>query len=142
MSVGDSIRDQVRVLEMTEKSLPFVIDSWLKSYRDSEAVQGLSREVYFDGQRGVIERLLKRATVRLVVNRDDPDQFYGWSCFESTVPIATLHYVYVKHKFRGFGLDDLLVSDLIDAPVVYSHLGSFKDKLPAGSYFNPYKAMA
>jgi L-amino acid N-acyltransferase YncA len=135
------ILEHVTLREATPLDLPLIYSSWLKSYRKSEATRDFSNQVYFDGHRDVIARLLKRSIVILAVEKADPDQIYGWVCFERGNPIRTFHYVYVKHTYRGLGLGKLLMGEMMNEPVVYTHDCPFKGKLAEGSYFNPYKGM-
>jgi hypothetical protein len=129
----------IRLADESDQGLIF--SSWLKSYRKSASTLGLTNEIYFDGQREIIRRLLSKAQVRLLVSRDDPSHIYGWACMDLTGNLPVLHYVYIKHTYRKLGLTRLLLSDLMESPVIYSHPGAFAEKLAAGSRFNPYKAI-
>jgi GNAT superfamily N-acetyltransferase len=134
------VKAHVTVRAAALEDAPFIFSSWLKSYRQSEAVKGLSDDIYFDGQRSVINRILLRSACLVAVDPDDASHLYGFICFEEHYPNPVLHYVYVKQAYRKLGVASLLMGEMFNLPIIYSHEGTFKSKLAPGSYFNPYKA--
>ena len=135
------IVDHVRLRPAMDGDFNFVYSSWLKSYRQSEATKPFSDEIYFEGQRKLITQILMHSKVVVAVSVDDPSHIYGWVCFEPHSPFPVLHYVYVKHVYRTFGVGRMLLGEMLEGPVVYSHDDAFKSRLSQGSYFNPYKSL-
>lgn len=133
--------EHVRLRAASEEDINFIFSSWLKSYRQSDATKPFSDEIYFEGQRKLITQILMHSKAIMAVSVDDPSHIYGWVCFEPHSPFPVLHYVYVKHVYRTFGVGRMLLGEMLVSPVVYSHDDSFKSRLPQGSYFNPYKTL-
>lgn len=99
-----------------EGDLPFVFSSWLESYKDSKLARAVRTTTYLQRHHELVERLLERPDVRLRVAHPvgDPVVILGWAVVEG----STLHYVLVKHQFRGHGLARSLVGAV---PAVISH---------------------
>jgi GNAT superfamily N-acetyltransferase len=120
----------------------FIYSSWLRSYRDSEFARSLSTDIYFHGHRQVLERILDRATTIVACDPEDPDHIYGWLCHEMGYP-PILHYVYVKHPYRGMGLGKQLFAAFDQGGKFdYTHQGRLSEKLKERGTFNPYSAVA
>lgn len=125
----------VMLRPMRESDKPFIYKSWFLSYREVGG-RGQRGRVYFEGQRKIIKNAL-RAGVQVVVWAGDADTILGWICGDEKV----VHYVYVKHKFRGLGLAKLLIGDRLSKRCVYTH--KTKPILPfaRGWEFDPYYLM-
>lgn len=93
----------------------FVASSWLRSYRDAPAVVAVPSRTYFYWQHRVVEALLARSAVLVACSPDDPDTIVGWACAEAMEGALVLHYVYVKHDFRRYGVARALVRALQEA---------------------------
>lgn len=127
--------DPVRLRTRAPGDDAFIYSSWLKSYRQSPAAKEFSNDVYYSGQSRLIARLMKEATILLACSQDDEDQVYGYICFGP----GLLHYLYVKHAYRGYGIARLLTERVTTGPLEYTHLvPAFCAKLPEGSRFNPW----
>lgn len=93
---------------LTETDRPFLFSSWLHSYFDSDATQGVNPRMYYEGQHRLIESVLAAgAEVRLAVSKDDPDTIIGWLCLSE----GWVHYAYVKQTFRRSGIAKALLGD-------------------------------
>lgn len=136
LAVSPEILTQVKMRAPTATDLPLIFSSWLKSYRKSDFGKRFTNEIYFDGHKKVIERVLARSKVVIAGDVDDPTQIYGWVCFEEN-PVRVLHYVYVKQAYRALGIASLLIERFIPGPCAHSHEGM---QLGDGSYFDPYQA--
>lgn len=90
----------------------FIASSWLKSYRDSPATAAVPSQTFYYWHHRVIEVVLARAAVLVACDPDDPDTIVGWACAEAMPGALVLHYVYVKHAFRRFGIARALVRAL------------------------------
>ena len=121
--------------------LPLIVDSWLRSFRESHTARCLQHypelqaygrllepdrphpSVYHVLQRALITNLLANCPVWVaaagVGAEVDPDTVGGWVCSAGN----TLHYVYVKHEYRRIGLARMLVAAACPpGPVAYTHL--------------------
>ncbi len=92
--------------------VPFVFNSWLKSYRDSPMVKSIPNTIYYDEHHRVIERLLQKPELCAFVacNPEDSNQIYGYVLAERAFDgqggcvSTTFHWIYCKHPFRGNGI--------------------------------------
>lgn len=82
---------------------PFIIDTWLRTYRRIFRVAGLDRERWYEGQREVILDLLP--LVQVALRPAAPHTVHAWVC---GVP-GMLHYVYVARELRRHGIGRALV---------------------------------
>lgn len=90
--------------------VPFILDSWIKSFRESPWAGVVPNNQFYDVTRSAIEGLLERGA-RLVVacSKADPDQILGWSCTEKVRGGDAAHFVYVKDPYRRRGLATELI---------------------------------
>jgi len=91
----------------TEDDIPFICDSWIKSYRDSPTAKHLSTSVYMAGHTPIVEHLLRERCGAIVLYPPDAgaDEICGWICAEiGGDGQFVLHYVYIKGPYRGLGL--------------------------------------
>jgi hypothetical protein len=86
--------------------------SWTMSYEGAPAVRGAERDHYREEMRRLIDRILAKATVRVMCDAKDEDTIVGWVAFTG----SELHYGFVKDEFRkSCSLSDLLKGVHIDA---------------------------
>ena len=88
---------------MREADLPWVTDTWLNSFRESN--YGIAHDDYFETQRRVIKRLFSRSRIAIACDPEDSDQTYAyavWTPRDGKKPL--LHWAYTKHSFRRFGI--------------------------------------
>lgn len=84
-----------------ERDIPFVLSSWLKSYRQSEFAQPMPNEIYYDNHTQIIKNILSKAYTIMICDPDDDNHIYGFICAENTNK-QILHYMYVKYTYRNF----------------------------------------
>lgn len=128
--------------------LPFIFDSWVKSYWDGinrepwpQTVRGydmtgvigqrLNRDLFYTpGQRHLAAACIAAAPCYVAHVRDNPDQLMGFACGGS----GWLHYVYVKTSFRRLGVArSLIQAALGDAQdIKVSHLTKHVDRVLVG----------
>ena len=109
--------------------VPFIFNSWLKSYRDSPMVKSIPNTIYYDEHHRVIERILQAPTTKAFVacNPEDANQIYGYviadeKSDQTSGPYATTyHWLYCKHPFRGNGIAKALFQKVQDRPVQPGH---------------------
>ena len=126
-----------------EEDVPFIFSSWLKSYRNSYFAKNITNTVYYAEHHKLLEKVIKSNKVVVACNPDETTQIYGWICAGYTDNIFTLHYVYVKHPFRGFGVGKTLLNAFEHDPsfaAVYTHNTKAADKLAAkyNMIYHPY----
>lgn len=145
MTAANELKSQVQLRNATEADVPFIFNSWLKSYRSSNSVKNVSNPVYFEFHHKAIEKLLQRCSVQVLCSPDDASQVFGYLVCEQVEQVPVLHYAYVKYAFRGMGLCKLLMQNAgLDKQVggFYTHETSAAVKMFSGSkfIFNPYLA--
>ncbi len=89
----------------------FVFKSWIRSFVKSPWAGPYSRAVKVEATKNTIVDLLQQDDCHVVLacNPEDPNQLYGFVCFErGEQPV--LHYVYVKDFFRRMGVGSDLVA--------------------------------
>lgn len=93
----------------TEGDQNFIINSWLKSYRDSNFADPITSDVYFKQHRSLIIDMLSDGVTIVACNPDSTDQIFGWvNAIPSEVGITVFNYVYVKHPYRRLGIGGML----------------------------------
>jgi GNAT superfamily N-acetyltransferase len=97
----------VVVRPMLAGDLGFVLNSWLRSYHESDVARYVPNDVYFAdaGHHGICVRLLQETPALMACDAANPHTLYGWVCGAPGV----LHYAYVKSPFRRLGIARLLL---------------------------------
>lgn len=106
----DFLKSQVQIRAATEADVPFIFNSWLKSYQGSVTARSIAAPVYFDFQHKAIEALLQKCNVLVACEQADPTQLYGYLVYERIDEVPVLHYAYVKHAFRQMGILGLILA--------------------------------
>lgn len=140
-----NLKSQVQIRNATEADVPFIFNSWLKSYRNSNFAKNVSNPVYFDFHHKVIEKILQRAQVLILCSPDDSTQVFGFLVNETVDSVPVVHYAYVKYAFRGMGLCSMLLKHAglsKQSGGFYTHENHSTLKIVTGSKFvyNPYLA--
>lgn len=85
---------------------------WGGTYWDHKLVDHrVTRAVYDEFHRTVIDRLLDTTAVVVACSPERPTTIYGWACGEP----GRLHYAHVSSECRGRGLGRTMVSIVCDA---------------------------
>jgi hypothetical protein len=146
MEADNQLPVMIRVAELSD--IPFIFNSWLKSYRDSPAVKNVPNTVYYAEHHKVIEEVLASKSLMILVacNKEDQDQICGYIVAELTPELSVIHWLYCKHTFRKLGIAKLLESSLMNMSLsgsthIYTHMSKSSDKLAKlKTYiYNPYK---
>lgn len=90
----------IKIRKATESDIPFLFNSWLKSYRSSNYAASIDNTIYYSEHHKVIERIFRYYDVLIACDLNDDNHIYGFACAGHTENIFTIHYVYVKHTFR------------------------------------------
>lgn len=87
----------------TEEDLPFILSTWLKSYKLRNWL-GIDRKnpIFPGGIKHVIQSLLlqKETEVCVACHQSNPKQIFGYLVYSK----RAIHYAYVKEAFRQFGI--------------------------------------
>ena len=138
-----SLEGPIRIRRAAETDVPFLFNSWLKSYRHSRFAQDLHTTIYYSEQHKVIENILKSCEVLIACADDDISQILGWVVFEKVQGAFVLHYIYTKQTYRMLGIATKLLDATghsKDLASLYSHHAPVALKL-ASKYnfiYNPY----
>jgi len=118
---------RIRTRRMRPEDLPFIIDSWVDSYRMSHMAGPIPMDIYPGIYGEVVRRLIARPDAKVIIayepGEEPPDDIYGWICVEEDawtrarvfehglhvdkdvrLEQPCVHYVNVKHAFRGHGV--------------------------------------
>lgn len=144
--LNPDLSNSMSVREVRPTDLPFILDSWCRSYRDSKFAGTVTNDTYPSVQRNTVEQLMARgAKYLLAVSLSDSDQILGWVCYEPVKGGTCVHYLYVKDPYRRLGLGTYL-SELAreqtnrtsDAPngarCFYTHRTDFSSYFPGWSW--------
>ncbi len=89
----------------------FIYSSWLKNYQDASPWgKVIPNDIFFKGEKKIITKLLEHACVVVASPEESPSQILGYVVFSAPERGKNvLHFVYVKHPFRKFGIGSQLV---------------------------------
>jgi len=125
-------RPPVRLRVAVAEDISFIFNSWLKSYRNSNQAHLVCNSIYFSEQHKLIERLVKDSKVIVACNNEDPTQLYGYICAGNIEGIFCLHYLYVKHSFRGLGIATALINAFehdVSSAGIFTHMTKPMERL-------------
>jgi hypothetical protein len=96
--------------------MSFIKSSWSKNQFHQSTYKKMSSDDFFRSFSLIINSILSRPTVMIIVacNCDYPDQIFGYSIIEFGIDSHTLHFVYVKGIYRGFGLSRKMIDFSLD----------------------------
>jgi len=104
----------MKVRAANKNDVPFILDSWMKSWRKSKFSGCIGNDKYYDVTRANIENLVRRGSKFKVVCLDtDENAILGWACIENLKDGNTaVHYIYVKDPYLKMGVPNKLTEDL------------------------------
>lgn len=98
---------RIRSLQYGDRN--FILNSWLKSYRNSPATDRMENAAYYYEQSRVINDFLDHCPVIIACDPKDPSNIFGYLVYQFIDGYFVLHYIYVKHAFRSKGVGKYLV---------------------------------
>jgi ribosomal protein S18 acetylase RimI-like enzyme len=126
----------IRIRAAGEDDVGFVLDSWLRSFRDAWPNCAMPMQVYYEHYRPIAMGLLQRDGVRGMVacRPDQPSRLYGYVVAEHAGDIPVLHYLGVKRAYRGVGIAAALARavGIVDDAFVFTFKGPFAKQLTRG----------
>lgn len=129
----------------TEADLPFIFNSWLRSYRNSYQAKQIEANIYYAEQHKILEVLLEKYDTIIACSPEDSTQIYGFINAGYTDNFFTLNYIYVKHTFRKMGVGKMLLN-VFDHDLqyvgIYTHITGSATKLDRkyNMIYHPYIA--
>ena len=140
----------VQIREGRPSDIPFVTNSWLKSFRANGAFsQSVPNDIYYQQHHKILEAIIPRGLLLVLCNPEDPDQIIGWTLIERQPEILILHYIYIKNSLRRNGLMDVIcrsipyATEIPSSPAIALVLcGKPAGVKPAGADSGPLDATA
>ena len=96
------MRPQLRPMREDDKS--FIINSYLKTMRYRHPFAEMTDDVYFPPQRKELNTILAAGDVIVACNPEDSQHLYGYIVSEKFASGTVVHFIYVKHALRKFGI--------------------------------------
>jgi hypothetical protein len=127
--------------------IPFVFNSWLKSYRDAPSVRAVPNTLYYTAHHSVIEKIFASPGLVLLVACDttEPKQIFGYAVGERLPSGFVIHWIYCKFPFRKFAIGGaleqaLLATNIDNKEIYYTHCPKGSESLLRNRkyVFNPY----
>lgn len=114
--------------------LPFVKDTWKRSFRDSPFAGPIPNHLYHPVYGQVLDYLMGREDVRVEVaaNPESDGQVFGYVVSEEGFDAPCLHWIYVKRVYRGYGVAKSLLKRAgipLDSRFYYTFKGPQARKL-------------
>ncbi len=129
---------KIRAPEESDKN--FIFNSWLKSYRNSQAAKHVNNPIYYTVQAALITKLLSLYPTLVACDPESPNVIWGWINADATT--NSVNYIYVKHPFRRVGVAKALAAAAnidVTLPINATHLTHAikKDNI----VYNPYREL-
>jgi GNAT superfamily N-acetyltransferase len=143
-SLGEAVSECKFRSYLLEDDLNFILNSWMTSYRTEYTF--LPDKVYYVGMQKLIGALTLESQVLIAHEPDDPNKILGWMVYRppSEAGAAILvHYAYVKHRYRRFGLGKRLLHSAAPNETNVTLVASHRWRVPKPTrirynyYFNP-----
>lgn len=125
------------IRDLKESDENFVLSTFLKGlyYGDSWFSQ-IPKNIFMDNYKKVAQALVKTQVIKIACLKDDPDVIIGYSILSHDY--QTIHFVYVKEKWRKRGIGRSLLPQYPNAVSHLTTLGkSLLNKLNNPN-FNPF----
>ena len=110
--------------EATPADMPFVLHSYLKSYREAPLNKMINTKEYYKVHGDWVNSCILEPFSRIVlaVNPESPDQIYGYVWYFDLGDRKFVNWLYIKQPFRRFGVASLLLNQFKGvAGTYYTH---------------------
>jgi GNAT superfamily N-acetyltransferase len=117
----------------TSEDHPFVVDSWLQSYRASAIARDAGR-AYLHDMKWIVRAWLARAALLVACDPEQPGAIWGWAVTRD----AVLFYVYVRQEFRRQGIARALLRPYLarTAPVIFAAKTTHPVPIPSNWHYS------
>jgi hypothetical protein len=117
---------------MADADLPFVMDNWVESFRESDFAGPIPERLYRRFYREVVRDVIYRPRVEVWIAHNPllDDQFFGFLCLERDAfdgrtkrVMPAIHFIYVKGGLRGRGYARHMVENAqldLSAPFLFT----------------------
>lgn len=105
--------DTIKLREFRpEGDVAFIVNTWLKSYRNSSPMTSVPNNLYYPSQHQAIGNILKDPNTGVVIicSPNDEDQILAYSIFSKIVPV--IHFIYTKFPYRGVGCGNMMYENI------------------------------
>lgn len=131
----------------------YIYATWLRTYKEQSVfAQFVPNTIYYNWHARIIKNILEKQFVNAIVihAKDDPEVILGYLIQEHAPnTMNTVHFIYVKKRFRNFGFAKKLFNhafpDLMQQSCEYSHCTFDMDRylrahpeLRGKLVYNPY----
>ncbi len=93
----------------TPDDLPYIMNSWLRGFRNSQLTQFISNESYYSFYKQVITSIIHASRIVLAVDPEDPNHIFGYLVYQIDGDQIILHWLNTKLLFRRFGVASALL---------------------------------
>ena len=129
------------IREAENRDINFIKNSWQKNFASS--MKHVPLQIYHKNQDKLITKLMGRSTCYVACNPEDFYQIFGWILFDTLEDLGILHYIYVKHPFRRYGIASVMLGLIKydkSYPIIATHYSHGLDDLKKkfNITFNPY----
>lgn len=101
----------IKIRPATDNDVPFILNSWLKSYRDNGPIaQNVPNTIYYAGHHKILQKIIRRSQVLVACDEKDESQIFGYASAERIDGHFVLHFVYIKQQFRKMGIGTSLLN--------------------------------
>ena len=137
------MESQMKLRGVEAGDLPFIYNSWLKSYRDSPAVRSVPNSIYFAEHHNNLEGILSSALTEVWVacDAEDESNIRGYVVVEHEGDCEVVHWVYVKQPYRQSGVARALLKCALsdsELPVFYTHYTKMSECIRGRAVYNPF----
>lgn len=135
--------DNIALREGTKEDLPFIMNSLLKSYKESPFGKTLSNTIYYKRHHKLITKILSNSAVLVLCADDNPQLIHSYIIYEYFDDLPVIHYIFTKYAYRHLGLARILLDRVADPAKVllYTHRTRGSDKIIEHypkSIYDPY----
>lgn len=124
---------EILIRPVEKSDLPFIYNSWLKSYKISLINRYMDDTQYFAYHHDVFEYILNKSTCKCMIaaSPSDPQQILGYIVAEHWSAVVLMHWVYVKEAARNVGVARQLEQSVSveGKPSAYTFFSRYNDKL-------------
>lgn len=137
----NKVSPEVTYRMASEVDIPFIFNSWLQSYRKSPSARNITNTTFYSEHHKIIEQCLKNSLVVMAVDKEDPNNIYGYIVAEQVEGYLVVHFIYVKHTFRNLKIGTSLLNQFERSTMgFYTHHTFPMEKLSVkwNLIYNPY----
>ncbi len=120
MDINNNIDLPYNIREAIPSDIPFIYNSWLKSFRFGNLDSRTMRtSVFYENYREVVDNILEQSQVVVACLPDEPSVILGYMVFHKSI----IHYMFVKESFRRLGIATTLFKTHVGyGHVTYTHI--------------------